>query len=61
MAKHAQDYAYEEHEAYQEQSYVLHEDQTSYPEHGTNHDDEAVQNVLLNGGQLEEQPEDPEE
>ena len=34
VAEPAEDYAHEEPGAYQEQGYVLHEDQTSFPEHG---------------------------
>ena len=57
VAEHAEDYANEKHEAYQEQNYVLPEDHdnhagyeeepASYAEHGENHDDEVVQNVLF--------------
>ena len=71
MAEYAEDYAYEEHEACQEQSYVLHEDHdnhasyeeepASYTEHGGNHDDEVVQNVWFDVRPQQEQPEDPEE
>ena len=57
-AEHAEDYADEEHEACQEQSYVLHEDPASYSEHHENHADEEVRNVLFDVWQQQEQPED---
>ena len=46
-AEHAEDYADEEHEACQEQSYVLHEDPASYSEHHEDHADGDVQSVLF--------------
>ena len=70
-AEHAEDYANEEHEANQEQSYVLHEDHdnhasydkepASYSEHHEDHADGGVQNVLFDDWQQQEQQEDPGE
>ena len=68
VAEHAEDYANEEHEAFQEQSDVLHEDHDNhasydeepagYSEHHEDHAGGDVQNVLSDDWQQEEQHED---